>query len=173
MRLDAPEVAEVAAVLAGAGRPLFVALQVDEVRFQHPAIRVPEVTVDDMVRLIRQAPSTTLVLNNLKVEHALPLMESGVDLSRVYLDTNAMDMPFDGLRTLVGAHGASRLVFGSQIPFLYPEAALMAVEQSGLRPDEIEGILHGNWQADPVLAKLVTGARAPASTTKERRDDQP
>ena len=88
-------------VLAGAGRPLFVALQVDEVRFQHPAMRAPEVPVEDMVRLIRQAPSTTLVLNNLKVEHALPLMESGVDLSRVYLDTNAMDMPFDGLRSLV------------------------------------------------------------------------
>jgi len=189
--LGSPEVLDLASRLADAGRPLFVALYVDEERFQHPAIRVPDVPIAEIARLIRQAPATTIVLNNLKVEHALPLLEAGssllkkapaavpgcgnrpeacpeaaaltiegtgpqsrlfseeaeLHLDRVYLDINAMDMPFDGLRSLVEAHGADRLVFGSQMPFLYPEAALMVVEHSGLAPIEIEAILERSWQA--------------------------
>jgi hypothetical protein len=138
-----------------AGHPLFVALYVDEERFQHPAIRAPDVPVAEVVRFIRQAPATTVVLNSLKVEHALPLLEAGLHLDRVYLDVNAMDMPFDGLRSLVETHGVDRLVFGTQMPFLYPEAALMVVEHSGLASVEIEAILERNWQASPVLAGLA------------------
>lgn len=153
--LDSPEVLNLAGRLADAGRPLFVALYMDEERFQHPAIRVPEVPIAEIVRLIRQAPATTVVLNSLKVEHASPLLEAGQHLDRVYLDVNAMDMPFDGLRSLVETHGVDRLVFGTQMPFLYPEAALMVVEHSGLAPVEIEAILECNWQASPVLARLA------------------
>jgi len=153
--LDAPDALDLATWLADAGHPLFVALYVDEERFQHPAIRVPDVPIAEIVRLIRQAPATTIVLNSLKVEHALPLLEAGLHLDRVYLDVNAMDMPFDGLRSLAETHGVDRLVFGTQMPFLYPEAALMVVEHSGLASVEIEAILERNWQASPVLAGLA------------------
>ena len=184
--LDSPDVLDLAGRLTDAGRPLFVALYVDEERFQHPAIRVPDVPIAEIVRLIRQAPATTIVLNSLKVEHALPLLEAELSLQkapaavpgcgnrpeggpqsrlfsgeaelhldRVYLDINAMDMPFDGLRSLAETHGVDRLVFGSQMPFLYPEAALMVVEHSGLASVEIEAILERNWQASPVLAGLA------------------
>ena len=153
--LDSPDALDLAVWLADAGHPLFVALYVDEERFQHPAIRVPDVPIAEIVRLIRQAPGTTIVLNSLKVEHALSLLEAGLHLDWVYLDINAMDMPFDGLRLLAETHGVDRLVFGSQMPFLYPEAALMVVEHSGLSPVEIEAILERNWQASPVLSGLA------------------
>ncbi len=150
--LDLPQVLELAGSLADAGRPLFVALHVDEERFQHPAVRVANVPLDAIARFIRLMPPVTLVLNNLKVEHALPLLSSGLSLDRVYLDVNAMDMPFDGLRSLVQAHGAGRLVFGSQMPFLYPEAALMVVAHAGLSAADVDAILETNWHSDPVLA---------------------
>jgi len=153
--LDAPDVLDLAVLLADARRPLFVALHVDEERFQHPAIRVPDVPIAEIMWLIRQAPATTIVLNSLKVEHVLSLLEAGLLLDRVYLDINHMDMPFDGLRLLAETHGVDRLVFGSQMPFLYPEAALMVTEHSGLSPIEIDAILKCNWQASPVLAGLT------------------
>jgi len=152
--LDAPDILDLAVLLADAGRPLFVALLVDEERFQHPAIRVPDVPIAEIVRLIRQAPATTIVLNSLKAEHALSLLEAGLPLDRVYLDINHMDVPFDGLQVLVKTIGVNRLIFGSQMPFLYPEAALMVVEHSGLSEAEIEAILEHNWKASPVLAGL-------------------
>lgn len=155
--LDLPQVLELADILADAGRPLFVALHVDEERFQHPAMRVANVPLDAITRFIRLMPPVTLVLNNLKVEHALPLLAANLPLDRVYLDTNAMDMPFDGLRALVQAHGAGRLVFGSQMPFLYPEAALMVTGHAGLSDNDVDDILERNWQASPVLAAMGQG----------------
>ena len=151
--LTSPEAVDCAARLAEAGCPLFIALYVDEERFQHPALRVPNVAVDEITQLIQGAPRTTFVLNSLKIEHALPLLESGETMDHVYFDINAMDMPFDGLQSLVNAHGAERLLFGSQMPFLYPEAARMVLEYSGLSSADIHAILEGNWRANPVLAQ--------------------
>jgi hypothetical protein len=67
-----------------------------------------------------------------------------------------MDMPFDGLRSLVRAHGASRLVYGSQMPFLYPEAALMVVRCAGLSSEATLAIMEGNWPASPVLSRPLS-----------------
>ncbi len=152
---DAPEAVNLAEWLADAGCPLFIALYVDEERLQHPAIRVPAIPIAEIVGLLRQAPKTTIVLNSLKVEHALSLWETGLSLDRVYLDIGAMDKPFDGLQSLMQAHGVDRFVFGSQMPFLYPEAALMVVEHSNLAAVEIEATLQRNWQNSPVLAGLA------------------
>jgi predicted TIM-barrel fold metal-dependent hydrolase len=152
--LDSPPVLELAAVLARAGCPLFVALYVDEERFQHPAIRVPDVPIDEIQTLIACAPDTTVVLNSLKTLHASTLFESGIALDRVYLDVDAMDQDFEGLYSLVTQFGVERLVYGSQMPFLYPEAARMVVEYSGLSEADIEAILVRNWRSSPVLARL-------------------
>jgi predicted TIM-barrel fold metal-dependent hydrolase len=151
---DAPEALAAAEQLARTGRPLFLALYVDEERFQHAALRAPEVPIAGIASLIQAAPRTTIVLNSLRTAQARQLFETGVDLDRVYLDVNAMDQDFEGLRTLVRDHGVERLVYGSQIPFLYPEAARMVVDHSELSEHEIEAILEGNWRASPVLGGM-------------------
>jgi hypothetical protein len=162
---DAPEALELAEQLALAGRPLFLALYVDEERFQHAAIRVPEISVSGLVSLIRGAPQTTAVLNGLRTAQARQLLEAGVDLGRVYLDVNAMDQDFEGLLSLARDHGVERLVYGSQMPFLYPEAARMVVEHSGLSAREIEAILEENWRASPVsFCQQRRGARVKTSS---------
>lgn len=152
--LTAPPVLALAAMLSAAARPLFVALYVDEERFQHPAIRVPDVGLSEVGALIAQAPDTTLVLNGLKTSHALELFQAGAVRDGVYLDIDAMDQDYDGLRSLAQRYGKERLVYGSQMPFLYPEAALMVVEHSGLPDEDTEAILSHNWQASSVLVGL-------------------
>ena len=154
--LDSPEVAALAEYLARIERPLFIALYVDEERLQHPAIRVPDVPVAAVASLIARAPETTFVLNAFKTTHAVELYRTGVDVSRVYMDVDAMDQDFEGLRRLVERFGAGGLVYGSQMPFLYPEAAQMVVAYAGLAQDTIEAILEGNWASSPVLSKLAT-----------------
>ena len=100
------------------------------------------------------APRTTVVLNGLKIAQPAELFASGVPLDRVVLDVDAMDHGYAGLHTFVTQHGAEHLVYGSQMPFLYPEAALMVVEHAGLPEQSVESILARNWQAHPVLNGL-------------------
>lgn len=153
--LDAPEVQALAAYLARVGCPLFIALYVDEERLQHPAIRVPDVAVADVAALIARTPQTTFVLNALKTAHAIELYRAGVDLSRVYMDVDAMDQDFEGLRRLVEQFGAGQLVYGSQMPFLYPEAAQWVVAYAGLAEASVEAIMERNWASSPVLSRLA------------------
>jgi predicted TIM-barrel fold metal-dependent hydrolase len=153
-KLTAPSVLELADILAGVKRPLFIALYVDEERFQHPAIRVPEVRISEICALVSRVPDTTVVLNGVKTTQIQELFRNNESLGSVYMDINAMDQDYRGLRTLVETYGVERLVFGSQMPFLYPEAALMVTEYSGLPDMEIEAILSGNWRTSMVLSVL-------------------
>ena len=152
--LTAPAVLDLADILAGANRPLFIALCVDEERFQHPAIRVPEVSVSEIGAFVSRVPDTTIVLNGVKTSQVQELFWTSDVLDLVYLDIDALDQDFRGLRTVVEKYGVERLVYGSQMPFLYPEAALMVAEYSGLPDKDIEAILSGNWWASPVLSVL-------------------
>jgi predicted TIM-barrel fold metal-dependent hydrolase len=153
--LDAPEVEALAAHLARLKCPLFIALYVDEERLQHPAIRVPDVKVADVAALIARVPETTFVLNALKTTHAIELYKVGVDLKRVYMDVDAMDQDFEGLRRVVEQCGVEQLVYGSQMPFLYPEAAQMVVACAGLSEGNVKAIMTGNWASSPVLSRLT------------------
>jgi predicted TIM-barrel fold metal-dependent hydrolase len=152
--LTAPSVLELANMLSGVKRPLFIALYVDEERFQHPAIRVPEVHISEIGAFVSQVPDTTIVLNGVTTSQVPELFRINEALDCVYLDIDAMDTDFEGLRTLVERYGVERLVYGSQMPFLYPEAALMVAEYSGLPDKEIEAILSGNWSTSLVLSGL-------------------
>jgi hypothetical protein len=156
--LDCSEAIALATLLAENQRPLFVAAFIDEERFQHPAIRVPPVSLASMVSLIHHAPKTTLVLNNLKVEEAMDLLERpDLPLDNVFLDINAMDVPFNGLAQLVERHGSDHLVFGSQIPFLYPEATLALVQGLDAPQTAIEAILEQNWPTNDIFRILLAG----------------
>jgi hypothetical protein len=153
--LDTPAVTALAQYLARLERPLFIALYVDEERLQHPALRVPNVPLADVTALIARAPETTFVLNALKTTHARELYQANVDIGRVYMDIDAMDQHFEGLKHLVERHGAEQLLYGSQMPFLYPEAAQMVVAYAGLTQSNVDAIMSTNWTSSPVLSQLT------------------
>jgi predicted TIM-barrel fold metal-dependent hydrolase len=154
--LDSEEVIALATMLTEYQRPLFVAAFIDEERFQHPAIRVPPISLASMANLVHHVPQTTLVLNNLKVEEAMTLLERpDLLLDNVFLDVNAMDMPFNGLAQLIECHGSDHLVYGSQIPFLYPEATLALVQESGVPQSATDAILGQNWRTNDTFRRLI------------------
>ena len=157
--LDGESTLALAQVLAEHQRPLFVASFIDEERFHHPAIHVPPVPLAHILGLVRHAPQTTIVLNNLTVEEAVMLLEEpGLSLDNVFLDVNAMDKPFNGLAQLIEHHGSERLVYGSQVPFLYPEATLALVGESSIPEGEGTAILEQNWRTNQTLHSLVESA---------------
>ena len=154
--LDGNGVVAMANTLAMVHRPLFVACFIDEERFQHPAFRVPPVPLDQVASLIRRAPETTIVLNNLTVEQATALLNMpDTSLSNVFMDVNAMDKPFNGLAQLIQHYGSGRLVYGSQVPFLYPEAPLALLQEATIPDDGADAILEQNWRTSEVLRGLL------------------
>jgi uncharacterized protein len=156
-RLDNPEVAAVAQAVGEAGLPLFVSAFVDEERFQHPALRIPAVPLAQMRALSQAAPATTLVVNNLSPEEAATWLTAGLNGTDVWFDIANMDKESDGLVALVRRYGTERLVFGSQAPFLYPEAIVALALLGGLDEAQGEAVLSGSWQRSAVLSRAVAG----------------
>jgi hypothetical protein len=135
---------------------LFLATFIDEERFQHPAIHAQAIPISNIVHLVRCAPHTTLVLNNLFPEEVETILkEPGLALDHVTMDVTAMDKPFDGLLRIVRDLGSRHLLYGSQMPFLYPEAALALVRANGLAEDDVRAILEGNWRNYPSLTHQI------------------
>lgn len=149
--LDRPEAIAAARAVGTAGLPVFVAAFVYEERFEHPALSVRSLPTDEIAALMQAAPDTTFVINNLDPAGAISILESRHGVENIWLDINAMDKPRDGLSTLVRRCGVGHLIFGSQAPFLYPEAALALALADDLSQEEGEAVLFGNWRQNPVL----------------------
>jgi predicted TIM-barrel fold metal-dependent hydrolase len=119
-------------------------------------MRAPAIPIARIIELIRRAPHTTIVLNNLFPEEAeLLLLESALPLENVAMDITAMDKPFNGLQRILTRFGSAHLVYGSQMPFLYPEAALALVRVNGFVETDVQAILENNWRKYPTLAQLI------------------
>ncbi len=154
--LDSPEVAALADLLAEQQLPLFIAAFIDDERFQPLALRASPVSVDGMIGLIRRAPHTVIVLNNLTPEEILQLLrEPDLALDNVFVDVAALDKPFDGLAQVLSHGGGRHLVYGSQVPFLYPEATLALVQENGFAAADVEAILAGNCFNHSALTRLI------------------
>ncbi len=114
--------------------------------------------IESLIDLIRRVPHTLLVLNNLTPEQALRLLQApDLSLDNVFVDVAAMDKEFDGLAKVLGQCGSRHLVYGSQVPFLYPEAPLALIQENGFSDAEIEAILERNGLNHPVLARVIAG----------------
>jgi predicted TIM-barrel fold metal-dependent hydrolase len=154
--LDADQVTALADWLAERHLPLFLATFIDEERFQHPAMRAAAVPVASIIELIRRAPRTTVVLNNLFPEEVeMILQATGLSLENVAIDVTALDKPFDGLQNIINRFGSARLVYGSQMPFLYPEASLALVRANGFAENDVNAVLENNWRNLPTLVRLI------------------
>jgi predicted TIM-barrel fold metal-dependent hydrolase len=157
--LDSVGLTQLAQELARRRLPLFLACYVDEERFQHPAVRAKPLTIPGIVQLLRVSPETTAILNNVSCDEALALLRTpDLDLENVFLDINAMDKPWNGLEELLRAAGSDRLVYGSQAPFLYPEAPLALLTQSGIPAHQQAKVLQSNWRTSTILSRVVKDA---------------
>ena len=119
-----------------------VASMEDE-RTQHPLMRVPPVDLSRLAQVHKSEPSTRLLLLNwwpsLRGERIGLLADAG----EVYFDL-AMLEGIEGVARLVGQLPVERILFGSNFPLFYFEAALLKVQESGLPQSTKTMLFEGN-----------------------------
>ena len=128
---------------AAAGRGLLVQLTVsmEDVRTQHPLVRVPPVDVAPLAELATREPKLRLMLLNwgpaLRGRSLQPLAGA------VHFDIATVE-GVEGLARLVERVPPERVLFGSNFPLFYFEAALLKVQESGLTAAPKNGLLGDN-----------------------------
>lgn len=125
-----------------------IAAGMEDVRTQHPLLRVPEVDLIPLVKILPRIPGVRVQLLN--VWPTGPLLEKLAEVPGLYFDTARVEGT-DGVPNLVRRVPTGRVLFGTHAPFLIPEAALIRAHESGqLEEADLRSVLSGN--SDSFLA---------------------
>ena len=118
---------------------LFVARQVEDVRFQPACFGVKALSLQEVSCLTENTRIVQLILNNFTATEIQNALDSRPQ--NVLFDISAFDSSFNSMETLIEQLGAEAFVFGSMIPILSQGAVLCNLRKSLLNSDDIKTIL--------------------------------
>ena len=113
-------------------------------------------TPDAYARLVDRWPGLTVVLAHMGGYECWPGVVEHLAGRNVWLDTSYTlgHLPDEEFVALVRAHGADRVLFGSDGPWTDPAVEIAHLRRLGLAPAELDGILGAN-----AARLLATGTR--------------
>ena len=141
--LKDPLFAELLHLAAASGLIVQLVVAMEDIRTQHPLMRVPPVDVSALPQAVKSEPDARVVLLNwwpsLRSQKLKPLADAG----KIYFDI-AMLEGIEGVARLVQQLPPERVLFGSNFPLFYFEAALFKMQESGLPEDKKTLLFEGN-----------------------------
>jgi uncharacterized protein len=141
--LDDPSFAELLRLAATRGLIVQIALSMEDIRTQHPLMRMPPVDVSALPQRIEREPEARLMLLNWTPSLRGPLLDPLVKLRTVCFDISMVE-GIEGVARLVERVSPERVLFGSHSPFFYFDAALLKMKESGLPQDRQQAVFEGN-----------------------------
>lgn len=125
----------------------------EDVRTQHPLMRVPPVDLSALTRVIKSVPGTRLVLLNwTPAIDEQQQLQSLAEAGQVYFDISMVE-GIEGIARLVEQLPPERVLFGSNYPLFYFESAELKMQESGLSDSRQQALFEGN--AKRLLAQAV------------------
>jgi predicted TIM-barrel fold metal-dependent hydrolase len=123
-----------------------IPVRVEDPRERSWLVNVPDVPLDAIVALVKAVPDARfLLLNGLGFRNS-PLGKKGSGLPANYaIEISRLSALLENeIGHLIGELGAERIVFGTGMPFSYPDPALLKLEVLSASQDQKEKILWGN-----------------------------
>jgi predicted TIM-barrel fold metal-dependent hydrolase len=121
-----------------------LAVSMEDVRTQHPLVRVPPVDISALHRVIQNESAARLVLLNwapgIEEDEQLQPLASA---RSVYFDISTVE-GIEGIARLLKRVPPERILFGSNYPLFYFEAAFLKMQESGLPESRKQALFEGN-----------------------------
>lgn len=127
--LDDSRFARLLALSTTKGRFVQIAAAMEDVRTQHPLLRVTDVDLTPLPAVMTRVKQAKVQILNYRPSS--PLLEKLAKAPGIFFDTARVDGT-DGVPKLVSRVPNGRVMLGTHAPFLIPEAALIRVHESGL-----------------------------------------
>lgn len=127
--------------------PVFVTVRVEDERVQHPLARVPAVPVSELAAVAQRHLATRFVFCGLRFAEVVSLVNQAPLANNFAVEISHLQHPLDALELLQKHLPAERILLGTGLPFLAPEAAVYKVVAARLTDPEKQAILGGNAAA--------------------------
>ena len=144
--LASPQAHALAEAAARLNMLVSIPQRVEDPRQRHWLLNTPDIPVNDMAAFAQKHPQTNFIITNATGVGWSDFAENKDSLPKNYwIDTSRPDVIIAReLEELVRVFGAERIVFGSCIPFCYPEAAIVRMEALRDLGFDVEKIGAGN-----------------------------
>ena len=138
-----PEFTAVLKEAAERGLIVQLAVSMEDARTQHPLMRVPPVEIAALPQVLKNAPPARLVLLNWTPSARMQPLQPLKDAGSIYVDIATVE-GVEGVARLSQGLSHERILFGSNFPLFYLEAALLKMQESGLPEDRKTAIFETN-----------------------------
>ena len=145
-KLSDPRCLDLVHAAAARGLVVSIPIRVEDPRERSWLVDVPDVALDDVAALVRACPEAKFLLLNGIGYVRTPLGRAGSGLPANYRIEISRLTAFldDELGTLIQSLGPGRIVFGTGMPFSYPDPALLKLEVLAASPEQKEKIAWRN-----------------------------
>lgn len=128
------------------GMVVSIPIRVEDSRQRHWLVDVPDVSLEDVVTLLKAFPRTPFILVNGAGYTGSPLGRKDNELPSNYMIEISRLTALLGneLGQLIANLGADRLVFGTGMPFKYVDPAVLKIKVLDLGEEDKEKIRRGN-----------------------------
>ena len=144
-KLEDPVFAELLTLAEQRGLIVQLVVRMEDLRMQHPLMRVPDVDAKPLAGLVAARPKLRLVLLNslrtLKGDTMTALVKSGNVSFEI-----SMQEGVNGISNLLQRVPVERVLFGSHFPFFIVESAVLKMRESVLDATQTTAINYGNAQ---------------------------
>jgi predicted TIM-barrel fold metal-dependent hydrolase len=158
--LKDPDFVELLRLATARGLIVQIALCMEDVRTQHPLVRVPPVDIAPFSEAISRAPGVRIVMLNCTGLVRLDQLQPALSAGNVYMDISMVE-GVGGIARLLEDVPPEKVVFGSYYPFFYFESAFFKMQEAGLADTERTALFAGN--ARKLLAAAPSASPAQAS----------
>jgi predicted TIM-barrel fold metal-dependent hydrolase len=145
-RLNDRECLELVRLAAARRMPVSIPLRVEDRRQQSWLVDVPDVDQEEIAALIRAIPAAHFVIGNGSGFVGSALGRAGSNMPSNYsIETSLLTAAIQNeLAQLLAVLGPERILFGTGMPFHYPDPAILNVEIIEASAAAKESILRGN-----------------------------
>lgn len=141
--LDDPVFAELLELAADRRLLVQMALCMEDVRTQHPLMRVAPVDLTPLAEVVKRTPGVRLQILNDASHAPWEQLKAALDAGDVFTEISMMER-VAGVARFVQNVPLPRVLFGSYYPFYDFESALLKMQESGLDEASQKAICEGN-----------------------------
>lgn len=124
--------------------PVVISVGVEDVRHQHPLFPVPNVPADDVAMLINYLPGATYLIVGAVYRECRAIEGALARPENVHYELSRVQGPIGDVDLLHQSVGASRLLFGSNLPVHVPESAKLSIDTADIPETAKDLIRRGN-----------------------------
>lgn len=140
--LTDPVFAELLHAAAARGLIVQIAVSMEDMRTQHPLVRVPVVDLTALPALMKREPRAKVQLLNWWPALRRQSLQAFLEAGTVIFDIATVD-GIEGIARLVERLPPERVAFGSNFPLFSIDAALLKMQESGLAENTKKVLLEG------------------------------